>query len=159
MKYFLIGLVILTACGGGLTEEQRKRIRNEMETSRIQKVSEAEIAEAAFARGRKIVSIINGEDRKRADSLAYSSANVVRFVTRESTNVKPIEDEIFDAYLEIEESGKLEDNIQTIRSDTGADSILYTYPVMTSIDGAPYLHGVWNIWMSKKELILSMQSK
>jgi hypothetical protein len=159
MKYFLIGFIILTACGGGLTEEQRKRIRNEMETSRIQKVSEAEIAEAAFARGRKIVSIIKSDDRRRADSLAYASGNVIRFVTRESTNVKPIEDEIFDAYLEIEKSGNLEDNIQTIRSDTGADSILYTYPVMTSIDGVPYLHGVWNIWMSKKKLILSMQSK
>jgi hypothetical protein len=159
MKYFLIGLLILTACGGGLTEEQRKRIRNEMETSRIQKVSEAEIAEAAFARGRKIVSIIKSEDRKRADSLAYSSGSQIRFITRESTNVKSIEDEIFDAYLEIEESGKLDDNIQTIRSDTGADSILYTYPVMTSIDGVPYLHGVWNIWMSKKELILSLQNK
>ena len=50
-KFVWIFCVSLVACNGTLTEEQKRKIREEREESQIKKIAEADITEAAFANG------------------------------------------------------------------------------------------------------------
>ena len=52
----------------------------------------------------------------------------------------------------------MQDNIQRARNgNTPTDSILYTKPVVVKRkEGNEELIGVWNIWLSQKELIIAM---
>ena len=54
-KIMVIGLLALSACGGTLSDEQRKKIREDMALHEIKKVTEVEITEAALERGRSIM--------------------------------------------------------------------------------------------------------
>ena len=68
-----------------------------------------------------------------------------------------LEQQLIEAYL-ADESGSMQDNVQEKRNGQGDyDSLLYTRPVTKTLpDGSEQLEGVWNIWLSKKELILSI---
>lgn len=150
-------LLVLMACGGTLTEEQRKAIKNEMNTQRIQKVSEAEITEAAFAKGRKIVELASS----KKDSVQVIEGQTVRYCELASKNLTDVERQLMEAYIDAEAAGNLEDNIQNIRSDDGlTDSILYTKPIVTkNPEGGEKLTAMWSVFLSKKDLILSMNKK
>jgi hypothetical protein len=158
MKNLLIFVaIIFTACGGSLTDEQRKRIKDEMASSKIQRISDAEIAEAAFSRGRKIVGIMLSDNPGQIDSLQRSKGKSVMFLRRGETT-RGLDGEIMQAYIASEGFSVLEDNIQAIRSADGiTDSILYTYPVTDSVNKKKTFQGMWSIRMSKKDLILSMK--
>jgi hypothetical protein len=160
MKNFLVIIaIIFTACGGSLTDDQRKRIKDEMASSKIQRVSEAEIAEAAFSRGRKIVGIMLSDNPGQIDSVQRTNSKSVMFLRRDE-KTRGLDSEIMQAYIASEGSTVLEDNIQPIRSADGiTDSILYTYPVTDSVDKRKIFQGMWSIRMSKKELILSMKDR
>lgn len=149
--------MVLMACGGTLTEEQRKAIKNEMNTQRIQKVTEAEITEAAFAKGRKIVELASS----KKDSVQVIDGQTVRYCELNSKNLTDIERQLMEAYIDAEAAGSLEDNIQNIRSEDGlTDSILYTKPVVAkNPEGAEKLTAMWSVFLSKKDLILSMGKK
>ena len=150
------------ACGGTLTEEQRKAIRHEMDTQRIQKVTEAEITEAAFAKGRSITQLVaTSKDSSRPDSVQTIDGQTVRYCLLTSKNLKDIERQLMEAYIEAEGAGNLEDNVQNIRSaDGSSDSILYTKPVVVkNPEGGEKLTAMWSVYLSKKELILSMKKK
>jgi hypothetical protein len=158
-QLFFITILTLSACGGSLSDEQRKKIREEIESSKIRRVSEADITEAAFARGRAIVKAIEafGNDSLRIDSLLAAEKGKVRWIVPGQETAHATEQQLIDAYLSAEAGGQ-QDNIQKIR--TGAvdsDSLLYSKPVITHLpDGSDRLNGVWNIWLSKKQIILSM---
>ncbi|HYG04420.1 MAG TPA: hypothetical protein VD927_18365 [Chryseosolibacter sp.] len=161
MKKFLIFLaaVCVVACGGKLSEEQRKEMREQMELHKIRKVSEVQITEAAYAEGRKIIALINDNpsDSIKIDSLIKASGGRVRWVAPKSTNAHLLEQQLVEAYLN-NESANMQDNVQKFRNGAiESDSILYTFPVMIKrADGSDELKGVWNIWLSKKQLILGM---
>jgi hypothetical protein len=155
-------LLVLMACGGTLTEEQRKAIKNEMNTQRIQKVSEAEITEAAFAKGRRMVELASAsKDSASPDSVQVVEGQTVRYCQLASKNLTDIERQLMEAYIDAEAAGNLEDNIQNIRSEDGlTDSILYTKPVVTkNSEGDEKLTAMWSVLLSKKDLILSMDKK
>ena len=161
MRYsFLIVVVFISACGGSLSEDQRKRMREQMELQEIKKVSDAEITEAAYARGRQIMNELLKSDPAKADSIVKASQGKIRWIVPGSSGAIDIEQQLIDAYIAAE-AGDLQDNIQEIRTTQGkSDSILYTKPVVTKLpDGTERLDGVWNIWLSKKQLILSMDKK
>jgi hypothetical protein len=161
-KMSLLFFIILMSCGGTLTEEQRKRIKEEMETQKIQKVSEAEITEASFAKGRSIIAVATAlPDSARPDSLQVIEGRAVRYLTPSSENLSDIERQLMEAYIEAEEAGNLADNVQNVRSADGAsDSILYTKPVVVKTqEGSEKLVAMWSVYLSKKELILSMKKK
>ena len=158
----LLFFIILMSCGGTLTEEQRKRIKEEMETQKIQKVSEAEITEASFAKGRSILAVAMARpDSAPPDSVQMIEGKTVRYLTPSSGNLSDIERQLIEAYIEAEEAGNLADNVQNIRSADGAsDSILYTKPVVVKTqEGGEKLVAMWSVYLSKKELILSMKKK
>jgi hypothetical protein len=161
MRYlFLIVVVFISACGGSLSEDQRKRMREQMELQEIKKVSDAEITEAAYARGRQIMNELSTTDAVKKDSIINASQGKIRWIVPGSSDAIDIEQQLIDAYIAAE-AGDLQDNIQEIRTTAGkSDSILYTKPVVIKLtDGTERLDGVWNIWLSKKQLILSMDKK
>jgi hypothetical protein len=152
----------LGACGGSLSDEQRKKMREQMELHEIKKVTDAEITEAAFIKGRDIVKTLENfhGDSVRIDSLITSEQGKVRWLVPGKDNALEIEQQLIDAYIAAE-SGEQQDNVQRVRNAEGeSDSILYTKPVVSKLpNGTERLEGVWNVWLSKKQLILSMDKK
>jgi glutamine phosphoribosylpyrophosphate amidotransferase len=78
MKYVaFLGLLILVSCNGKLSDEQKRKIREEREESRIKKISDADITAAAFAYGRKITDIIEHRDKTLSNQKLIDSLESV----------------------------------------------------------------------------------
>jgi hypothetical protein len=158
-RWMIFTLALMLSCEGRLSDEQRKRIKEEMQLQKIKKVTEAEITEAAFAEGRKLVAMADRlrQDSARMDSLIDSRKGKMRFVVPGKSNVIALEQQLIDAYL-ADESGLMQDNVQRARPGKNvSDSLLYTKPVIEKLpDGSEKLMGIWNIWLSQKELIIAM---
>lgn len=152
-KTLLITLAVLvTACGGTLTEEQRKKMREGSEQQAVVKVTDAEITDAAFEKGRSVLEVLSSNN---VDSLAAAMNVKIHWLQAgASTNSLAVEQQLMDAYINSVITGTpMRDNIQKI----GTDSMLYTsVVVLTRPDSTVEIKGTWNIWMSKKQLILSM---
>jgi hypothetical protein len=160
VKYWLIcGLVLLLACEGKLTDEQRKKMREQMELHKIKRVTETEITEAAYAKGRALMAFLerHSRDSVKIDSFMTANEGRIRWIVPGNENARELERQLVDAYL-ADESGALQDNIQRVRRGMEpTDSILYTKPVITKLpDGSERLDGVWNVWLSQKQLVLAM---
>jgi hypothetical protein len=155
-RIFIISCVLLTACGGSLSDEQRRQMREASEQQTIMKVTEAEIMEAAFAKGRSVMTRL---DQDNPDTANVSMEEIVRihWLAPGKAHGLEIEQQLIEAYLNSMLTGTpLRDNVQKI----GEDSLLYTNPVViTRADSSIEIKGTWNIWMSKRELILSMGKK
>jgi hypothetical protein len=153
----LIGTVIAFSCGGSLTDEQRKEMHEKMEMNKIVRVTEVEIIESAFRKGRDMIQTLEkvGEHPARIDSLLRINHGSIRFIEPGQGNVTSLEQQLMDAYL-ADKSGTLQDNVQKLRNEIGDfDSLLYTKPVVRRLsDGSTELEGVWNIWFSKKDLVI-----
>ncbi len=154
-KISIIGLFMFTACGGSLSEEQRKKIREDMEQHQIVKVTDAEITEEAFNKGRivmkKLEKIHAGSES--ADSLAKANKIKIKWLVPGAANALEIERQLVEAYLASVINGGMEDNVQRMENDT----LLYTKPVTEKLkDGSETVKGIWSIRLSKKQLILSM---
>lgn len=153
IEFMIVAFLFLTACGGSLSDEQRKKIREDMNQHKIVRISDAEITEAAFLTGRTSMKIINAKNNKSAiDSLAKICK--IKWIVPGGSNAREIEKQIIEAYLESSINGGAEDNIQRI----GTDSLLYTKPITEKLaDGSENVKGMWSIQFSKKQLILSMK--
>lgn len=155
-KLVAISFIVLTACGGSLSDEQRKEMREASEQQAIIKVTEAEIMEAAFAKGRNVMSRLK---ENNPDTSKVSAEETVRihWLAPGDAHSLEIEQQLIEAYLNSMLTGTpLQDNVQKI----GEDSLLYTNPVvLTRADSSIEIKGTWNIWMSKRELILAMGKK
>lgn len=162
MKFSPFILLIIIACGGSLSDEQRKQMRENMELNKIMKITEVEITEAAFAEGRAIIKAVERfrGDSAKLDSFLKVNEGKVRFIQPGKSNARLLEQQLVDAYI-ADESGSLQDNVQKVRNDDGGfDTLLYTKPVVKKLsDGSEQLEGVWNIWLPKKELILGIGKK
>jgi hypothetical protein len=155
-KLFLISLVFLAACGGSISDEQRKQMREASEQQAILKVTEAEIIEAAFVKGRSVMSRLT-EDNPDTSQVSAEETVRIHWLAPGKAHGLEIEQQLIDAYLNSLLTGtQLQDNVQKI----GEDSLLYTNPVViTRADSSIEIKGTWNIWMSKRELILAMGKK
>jgi hypothetical protein len=158
----LILACVCVACEGKLTDEQRKKMKEQMELHEIRRVTDTEITEAAYTRGRQIVTLIEQvwSDSARLDSLISTHGGRLRWIVPGKSNAHELEQQLVEAYL-ADESGGMNDNVQEIRKGMEkSDSILYTKPVVTQLpDGSERLEGIWNIWLSRKQLILAMDKK
>lgn len=152
LLYFLIGFALL-GCGGSLNDEQRKQMREAREMKAIKKVSEAEITELAFSRGRDIMKNIT-RSPKAIDSLEAAHQVRISWLTPGSSTATEVEKQLIDAYLNSILSGtSVSDNVQRL----GEDSLLYTRPVTRELpDGTVAVDGTWNISFSRKQLVLSI---
>ncbi len=156
LKFLIVLILVLTSCGGSLTDEQRKKMLEANEQQAIVKVTDAEITDAAFAKGRIVLEGITAPEK--ADSLATAMNVKIHWLQAgASANSLAVEQQLMDAYINSVITGTaMRDNVQKI----GADTLLYTsVVVLTQADSSVEIKGTWNIWMSKKQLILSMGKK
>jgi hypothetical protein len=155
-KLLIVSLIIMTACGGSLSDEQRKQMREASEQQAIIKVTDAEIMEAAFAKGRSVMSLLK-DNNPDTSKVASQEAVEIHWLGAGKTHGLEIEQQLIDAYLNSLLSGTpLQDNVQKI----GTDTLLYTNPVvLTRADSSIEIRGTWNIWIAKKELILAMNKR
>lgn len=151
-KLSLFLLFTLFACGGSLSDEQRKEMREAQAKQTVRKVTEAEILETAFARGRKILEEVKKDSAKR-EALSNQYNATIRFVKPGEATGLAIEQLLIEAYLVSIIEGGIADNVQKIPGD----SLLYTYPVADTLaDGAIAIQGMWSVHMAVKDIILSM---
>ncbi len=159
LPLFLIGSILLSACGGTLSDEQRKHIREGMEQQKIIKVSEAEIMAEALEKAQAVMAKLKIADSSNIDNIARSEKVTVRFLTPGNTSARAIERELIDAYIAGIAEGA-EENIQKVWVDekrTDYDSLLFSQPqTRTNEDGIEELQGIWNIYLSRKDLVLQI---
>jgi hypothetical protein len=164
-KLVFLSVLILTACGGSLTEEQRKKLREGMEQQKIQKLSDAQITAFALEQGRVIFQDLAAAKfaKEKVDSIAAAHHATIRWTVPGGKHARALEQQLIDAYVYGLVSGSLEENIQKVYNrETPADydSLLYSKPIVTPMpDGVENLEGVWNIYMSRREVILSSTRK
>lgn len=155
MKYIFLWLCILiVACQGKLTEEQKKELRDGMKASEIVKISPAEITEAAFAYGRKIaedVKQLTDLQNPNIDELEDQYGVTIFALEQRDSLLLTIEQQLIEAYASAK-SADLTDNIQKI----GTDTLLYTTPIMsTQSDGSIQFDYALGIKMPLKMVIFS----
>lgn len=151
--------LVFLSCGGSLSDEQRQAMREKMEASKIVRVTDAELTEAAFARGRETVRALDSlaADSSKLEAYVTGHKGVIRFIAPGSGDAHRLEEQLIDAYLS-DPSGTFMDNVQKVRNARGDfDTLLYTKPVTKKLpDGREELLGVWNIWLPKRELVLQI---
>lgn len=157
-------MVILTGCGGSLSDEQRKKLHEGMENQKIQKVSESEILSESLDQGRVIfneLQKINFDSVGKA-TVAEKYHVRIRWIVPGSSSAKEVEKQLIEAYVIGAETGSSQDNVQILRkpNEEGSyDSLLYSRPVVTPMaDGAVNVEGVWNIYLSRKQVVLGLQT-
>ncbi len=158
MKFLFVAFALLLfSCGGSLSSEQRKKMRENMEAGSLKKVSDADLTEAAFAYGRKITKII--EDHKSnspkfIDSLEKVYDVQIIFMQPSTSELRAVERKIIEAYTSGNGSVDLGDNLQKM----GNDSLLYTKPMMKERpDGSLEFTKALGLRMHKKPIILSIK--
>ena len=149
-------LLFLMGCGGSLNEEQRKQMREAREQHTIRKVTDAELTQEAFDRGKEILDLIEKKP-DLSDSIAQSYHVSIRWIDPSSPDATELERQVIDAYLNSVMMGStVTDNVQKL----GMDSLLYSKPVVTELpDGSVQVKGLWNVKMSKKYLVLGMDKE
>ena len=158
---FISVALFVCACGGSLTDEQRKKMREEMELHKIRKITEVEITEAAYTTARSLIAILEHSENNphKIDSLAAASKTRIRWIVPGKSTAEGVEQQLIESYIAGAETGSLQDNLQRIRNAEGeTDSLLFTRPVVKNLpDGAVKVEGTWNVTMSQKQVILEMK--
>ncbi len=155
--YFLLAFVVLMGCGGTLSEEQRKKLKEGMELNTLKKVSDAQLTEAAFDMGRALAAVIEKSsisDKRQMDSLQEAYKIRILPLQPGDSMLLEIERQIVEAYTAGSTQVTLNDNIQSL----GSDSLLYTKPVMKQLsNGAVEFSYALGIHLSRKQVVLSIK--
>ncbi|HCW06941.1 MAG TPA: hypothetical protein DGG95_06210 [Cytophagales bacterium] len=148
--------LFLISCGGSLSSEQRKKMRENMEAKSIKKISEAELTEAGFAYSRSIMKAAEKhlDDRPFLDSLEKKYGVEIIFMTPSNSELRNVERQVIDAYTSGANTVDLTDNLQKM----GKDSLLYTKPILTEQkDGSLICSRALGVRLTKKQVILSIK--
>ena len=155
----ILPLLLLCGCGGALSSEQRKKIRENMEAKSIKKISDAELTGAAFDYGRSLAKVIESRDRtlsnrKFLDSLQKAFGVQILSMHPTDSFLRGVEKKIIEAYSSGSDLSGIGDNLQKM----GADSMLYTKPLMMERpDGSIEFTQALAIRIPKRQVILSMK--
>lgn len=144
-----------------MSDEQRKLVKKDMEDHKITQVSDAEIVSAAMEKGRKVFSALEKSGFDAANNLRIAGTESVRlrYIKPGTGDALEVENQIIQAYIVGSETGATQDNIQKLRSGTATnlqdyDSLLYSHVMVTTQpDGSIVVNGVWNIYLSKRNVI------
>ncbi len=164
-KLLFILLMITIACGGSLSDEQRKKLHEGMEEQKIVKISDAEIVTASLERGRTIYHEMEKLefDSLKMDSISKRYHIKIKLIKPGSSQALEVEQQLIEAYVVGAETGSVQDNIQKLHTTTDVkdyDSLIYTRPkVLPMPDGSVKVEGIWNIYLPKKDVILSIDRK
>jgi hypothetical protein len=151
-------LILLASCGGSLSDEQRKKLRERMKSDEIKHISEGELMAAAFDYGREIDSILEKRDpamvnRKLIDSLEYIYEVEISTIQPGDSMLLGIESKLIEAYA-AGAGQPIADDVQKL----GRDSILYTKPIMHERpDGSVEFMRALSIHMPVRSVVLSIE--
>ena len=155
--FIVLVFVVLVGCGGTLSEEQRKKLKEGMELNTIKKVSDAQLTEAAFDMGRTLAAAIEKfsiNDKKRIDSLQEAYKIRILLLHPGDSMLLELERQIVEAYTAGSSQVTLNDNIQSL----GTDSLLYTKPIMKQLpNGSLEFKYALGIHLSKKQVVLGIK--
>jgi len=152
-------------CGGSLSDEQRKRLHEGMDQQQIVRLSDSEIVTASLEQGRIVFAALDQVkfNPAKVDSIAARYHVRLRWIVPGSADALEIENQLIEAYVIGAETGSTQDNIQKLRTLPQADeydSLLYSRPLVKPIaDGAINVEGVWNVYIAKKDIILSVAKR
>jgi hypothetical protein len=141
MRYFvilLLAVAVFTSCGGQLSEEQRKALREEMDDREIKKISQEDIYQKALEEGRTVLKSVEAGDVESIKSTCH--CKVSNLTSKEG--LSELETKLFEAY-EFNPNGT--DNIQK----EGDDFLIYTKPQAENDS----LAGLWLIKFPKAEIV------
>jgi hypothetical protein len=160
-KRCLILVFVVTACGGNLSDEQRKKFKEGMEQHKIVRIQEPEIMDASLKKGQQIVkSLESNPSPASIDSTQHVHQVKIHFAVPGEGNALAIEQELIDAYIAGMATGTVQENLQKIYSSTERDrydTLLYSKPaIVTRPDGTEELKGIWNIYIPKKQIVLDI---
>jgi uncharacterized membrane protein len=165
---FAIAIVVLfTACGGSLSDEQRKKLREGMQDHKITQLSDNEIVTAAMDEGRSVFDALEKShfDVLASQRIARERKVKVRFITPGAGDALEVENQIIQAYIVGSATGATQDNIQKLRSGTSTslqdyDTLLYSRPIVTTQpDGSVNVEGVWNVYVAKRDIVRGLSNK
>jgi len=152
-------LIFLASCGGPLSDEQRKKMRERMKDDEIKHVTEGELMAAAFDYGRAIGGIIEKKDptmvnKYLVDSLESAFNVKIAAIQPGDSMLLAIESQLIEAYTSSAGQIQVADDVQKM----GTDSILYTKPIMHERpDGSVEFMRALSIHIAIKSVVLSMQ--
>lgn len=161
-KFGFAVLFILMSCGGTLSDEQRKKLKEGMEQQKIVRVTDSEIMSATLDKAHQVYSSLErtGFNPAKIDSLEDEYRVNIKWVIPGSENALDIEKELIEAYILGITEGAKQENLQklwTTQQKDDYDSLLYTRPKITRFaDGSEQLDGLWNISLSRKEIVLEI---
>jgi len=157
--------VLLTGCGGSLSDEQRKKLHEGMEDQKIVKLSDAEIVTASLEQGRAIYQALESVsfNSDKMDSIEKKHRVKIKLLTPGSSNALEVENQLIEAYVAGAATGSVQDNIQKIHGsqDPGHyDSLVYSRPKISPLpDGAVKVEGIWNIHLAKKDVVRTVSAE
>ncbi|MEJ1236957.1 hypothetical protein WBG78_02445 [Chryseolinea sp. T2] len=164
----LILLLLIASCGGSsLSDEQRKKLRQGIDDTKIAQVSDAEIVTAGMDEGRRVFETLEKSnfDASAQKQIAHDKKVKVRYITPGKGDALEVENQIIQAYIVGSVTGATQDNIQKLRSGAATslqdyDTLLYSHPIVTSMpDGSVNVNGVWNIYLAKREIVRGLSKK
>lgn len=174
MKNFLLytfliaGTLFYQSCDQSSDQLDTAAIKEELNNRKIKKISEADILEASFEKGRKLIDTLNLEKKKinseSTDTLntqfrlgalqpvieslqQVSKAEIKKIVPADldANGVRKPEKEILEAYQYNAAQGlKVDDNVQILEQ-----YIFYSAPIMESGE----LKGMWSVYFDKGEVV------
>src|SRR5690349_596830 len=92
----ILPILFIVGCTGSLTEEQRKAVKEDMESHAIRKVSDAQLTDAAFSRGREIIAQLEEAkgDSSKIDSIVKRSEGKIRWMVPGASNATVVEQQL-----------------------------------------------------------------
>lgn len=157
-RLLLLLLLVSVACGGKLSDEERKKLHEGMSTQDIKKVTDAELQQAAMTYGRNVMTVVEKADRylnqkSKIDSIGSAYKVRIYPLVPSGSQMAEIEKQLVEAYISGAGTGTVGENLQRM----GEDSLLYTKPVFREHpDGSQEFTHAIGIKMAVKTVILSI---
>ena len=160
-------VVLLSSCGGSISDEQRKKLKEGIEDIKITQISDTDIVTTALDEGKKIFENLKKSDFSAPvmEQLAKGHKVRIRYIEPGKGDALEVENQIIQAYIVGSATGATQDNIQKLRSGTATslqdyDTLLYSRPMVTTQpDGSVNVDGVWNIYLAKRDIVRSLSRK
>lgn len=127
-----------------MPDEQRKKLKREMERREIKRVSEEEIFEKGLEMGRAMAAQLN---QTTIDSIAQR--NNVRIILADTltTELPTSHQDILEAYFYAPDKLSVTDNVQNF-----GDTIIYSAPLIEN----GQIKAVWFINIPRKKIVLAL---
>jgi len=140
----MLSVFLLSACGGGLSDEQRKSLKEEMEAREIKKVAEEDIVAETFRQGKKVLKYHQAGN----DSVAKEIGANIYMLSKDDSVSNKIDWELIEAYkYSLTHGGPLADNVQRDKEE-----MIYTMPYLENEE----FKGMYVVRIPRKKIILSL---